>query len=62
MASPYPEGPPYHQSMYAHAPPYNPNDRVRNLRGKFTGLGGHDVIETRAGVGYRLGACAGQTS
>ncbi len=41
VASPYPEvpPPPYHQSMYhptahqAHAPSYNPNDRVRNLRG-----------------------------
>jgi two-component system OmpR family response regulator len=32
---------------------------VRNLRGKFAKLGGHDVVETRAGVGYRLGACLG---
>jgi hypothetical protein len=23
-------------------------------------LGGHDVIETRPGVGYRLGACLGE--
>ncbi len=35
------------------------DSHVRNLRGKFAGLGGHDVIETRAGVGYRLGACTG---
>lgn len=35
------------------------DSHVRNLRGKFAGLGGHDVIETRAGVGYRLGACLG---
>jgi two-component system OmpR family response regulator len=35
------------------------DSHVRNLRAKFAGLGGHDVIETRAGVGYRLGACAG---
>jgi two-component system OmpR family response regulator len=35
------------------------DSHVRNLRAKFAGLGGHDVIETRAGIGYRLGACAG---
>lgn len=49
-----------------HGPGFAITDRtidshVRNLRGKFAGLGGHDVIETRAGVGYRLGACTGQT-
>ena len=33
------------------------DSHIRNLRGKFAGLGGHDVIETRAGVGYRLGPC-----
>ena len=27
--------------------------------GLFAAVGGHDVIETRAGVGYQLGACAG---
>ena len=47
-----------------HGPGFAITDRtidshVRNLRGKFAGLGGHDVIETRAGVGYRLGACTG---
>ncbi len=35
------------------------DSHIRNLRGKFAKLGGHDVIETRAGVGYRLGACLG---
>ncbi len=50
-----------------HGPGFAITDRtidshVRNLRGKFAGLGGHDVIETRAGVGYRLGACTGQTA
>ncbi len=35
------------------------DSHVRNLRGKFASLGGHDVIETRAGVGYRLGTCLG---
>jgi len=35
------------------------DSHVRNLRGKFAGVGGHDVIETRAGIGYRLGACLG---
>jgi two-component system OmpR family response regulator len=49
-----------------HGPGFAITDRtidshVRNLRGKFTALGGHDVVETRAGVGYRLGPCLGQT-
>ncbi len=35
------------------------DSHVRNLRGKFALVGGHDVVETRAGVGYRLGACQG---
>lgn len=35
------------------------DSHVRNLRTKFTALGAHDIIETRAGVGYRLGACLG---
>jgi len=35
------------------------DSHVRNLRAKFAKLGGHDVIETRAGVGYRLGPCLG---
>jgi two-component system OmpR family response regulator len=48
-----------------HGPGFAITDRtidshVRNLRGKFANLGGHDVVETRAGVGYRLGPCQGQ--
>jgi len=47
-----------------HGPGFAITDRtidshVRNLRGKFAALGAHDVVETRAGVGYRLGPCAG---
>jgi two-component system OmpR family response regulator len=47
-----------------HGPGFAITDRtidshVRNLRGKFAALGGHDVIETRPGVGYRLGPCQG---
>jgi len=47
-----------------HGPGFAITDRtidshVRNLRGKFAALGGHDVVETRAGVGYRLGPCLG---
>jgi len=48
-----------------HGPGFAITDRtidshVRNLRGKFAALGAHDVIETKAGVGYRLGPCAGE--
>jgi len=47
-----------------HGPGFAVTDRtidshVRNLRAKLGALGGNDVIETRAGVGYRLGACQG---
>lgn len=47
-----------------HGPGFALTDRtidshIRNLRGKFATAGGHDVIETRAGVGYQLGACSG---
>ena len=47
-----------------HGPGFAITDRtidshVRNLRAKFARAGGHDLIETRAGIGYRLGACAG---
>jgi two-component system OmpR family response regulator len=50
-----------------HGPGFAITDRtidshIRNLRAKFASLGGHDVIETRAGVGYRLGACIGQAA
>lgn len=47
-----------------HGPGFAVTDRtidshVRNLRSKFTAVGGPDVIETRAGIGYRLGPCIG---
>ncbi|AQR75624.1 two-component system response regulator CreB [Sphingomonas sp. LM7] len=47
-----------------HGPGFAVTDRtidshIRNLRGKFAGVGGTDVIETRAGVGYRIGSCTG---
>ena len=47
-----------------HGPGFAVTDRtidshVRNLRAKFASAGGGDVVETRAGVGYRLGACVG---
>ena len=35
------------------------DSHVRNLRRKFGQVGGGDIIETRAGIGYRLGACSG---
>jgi two-component system OmpR family response regulator len=50
-----------------HGPGFALTDRtidshIRNLRGQFARVGGHDVVETRPGVGYRLGPCAGQPS
>jgi two-component system OmpR family response regulator len=47
-----------------HGPGFAVTDRtidshIRNLRAKFAEAGAHDIIETRAGVGYRIGACAG---
>lgn len=47
-----------------HGPGFAVTDRtidshIRNLRGKFARVGAADLIETRAGIGYRLGACAG---
>ena len=47
-----------------HGPGFAITDRtidshVRNLRAKFAEIGATDLIETRAGVGYRIGACAG---
>ena len=47
-----------------HGPGFAITDRtidshIRNLRRKFAEAGGSDVIETRAGVGYRLGPCEG---
>jgi two-component system OmpR family response regulator len=47
-----------------HGPGFAVTDRtidshIRNLRAKFAKFGGDDLIETRAGIGYRLGACRG---
>jgi len=47
-----------------HGPGFAVTDRtidshVRNLRAKFAQVGGDDVVETRAGIGYRLGSCTG---
>ena len=47
-----------------HGPGFAITDRtidshVRNLRAKLGASGGVDVVETRAGVGYRLGPCQG---
>lgn len=47
-----------------HGPGFAITDRtvdshIRNLRAKFAELGGSDLVETRPGVGYRLGACTG---
>lgn len=46
-----------------HGPGFAVTDRtidshIRNVRRKFAEMGGDDLIETRAGVGYRLGPCA----
>jgi two-component system OmpR family response regulator len=46
-----------------HGPGFAITDRtvdshIRNLRAKFAAIGATDLIETRAGIGYRLGACA----
>lgn len=48
-----------------HGPGFAITDRtidshVRNLRAKFAAAGGSDLVETRAGLGYQLGACAGR--
>lgn len=45
-----------------HGPGFAVTDRtidshIRNLRHKFAEAGGSDLIETRAGIGYCLGAC-----
>lgn len=47
-----------------HGPGFAITDRtidshIRNLRRKFAEVGCPDLIETKAGVGYRLGPCAG---
>ena len=50
-----------------HGPGFAVTDRtidshIRNLRAKFAALGGIDLIETRAGIGYRLGPCRGEAA
>lgn len=45
-----------------HGPGFAVSDRtidshVRNLRAKFATAGCHDLIETRPGIGYRIGPC-----
>jgi two-component system OmpR family response regulator len=45
-----------------HGPGFAITDRtidshIRNLRHKFAAVGGADLIETKAGVGYRIGPC-----
>jgi two-component system OmpR family response regulator len=50
-----------------HGPGFAITDRtidshVRNVRQKFAGVGAADVIETRPGVGYRLGPCRGEAA
>lgn len=47
-----------------HGPGFAITDRtidshIRNLRHKFGAIGAADLIETRPGVGYRIGPCAG---
>ncbi|PSJ37772.1 response regulator transcription factor [Allosphingosinicella deserti] len=48
-----------------HGPGFAVTDRtidshIRNVRHKFARLGGSDLIETKAGVGYRIGRCLGE--
>ena len=48
-----------------HGPGFAITDRtidshIRNLRAKFGAAGGTDLIETRPGVGYRIGRCLGE--
>jgi len=50
-----------------HGPGFAVTDRtidshIRNVRGKFSGIGAGDLIETRAGIGYRIGACLGEAA
>jgi two-component system OmpR family response regulator len=50
-----------------HGPGFAVTDRtidshIRNIRHKFAAVGGTDLIETRAGIGYRIGPCQGGTA
>lgn len=48
-----------------HGPGFAITDRtvdshIRNLRAKFAAVGAADLIETRPGIGYRIGGCIGE--
>lgn len=48
-----------------HGPGFAITDRtidshIRNVRHKFAAAGGVDLIETKPGIGYRIGACLGR--
>jgi two-component system OmpR family response regulator len=50
-----------------HGPGFAITDRtidshIRNLRHKFAAIGAVDLIETRPGVGYRIGRCLGEAA
>jgi len=50
-----------------HGPGFAITDRtidshIRNLRHKFAAVGASDLIETRPGVGYRIGRCLGEAA
>jgi two-component system OmpR family response regulator len=50
-----------------HGPGFAVTDRtidshIRNVRAKFGAFGGTDIIETRAGIGYRIGPCLGEAA
>jgi two-component system OmpR family response regulator len=50
-----------------HGPGFAVTDRtidshIRNVRHKFAAAGAADLIETRAGIGYRIGPCRGAAS
>ena len=50
-----------------HGPGFAVTDRtidshIRNLRHKFAGVGGSDLIEPKPGVGYRKGRCVGEAA
>jgi two-component system, OmpR family, response regulator len=50
-----------------HGPGFAITDRtvdshIRNLRHKFAAMGAPDLIETRAGIGYRIGRCLGEAA
>lgn len=50
-----------------HGPGFAVTDRtidshIRNLRAKFAEVGGGDLVETRPGIGYRLGPCTGNVA